>query len=208
MNDTAKTAVLILAGGAAIGFVLWGGGLGLAELAPALGIMWSIGTTGSAAGLVVAPVVGSAVAYGGIAAAGVLTVHLTVNILQHAKKEPLVWGTPVLGVAAGFLTQLCEQVWEGPKLQWILFSACVALLVVVGSIFYSQPSLISKTIGALCTLIAPLSVLAAAARNKPELLRMFLSLSSFAIWLPLALLVLTSIALAYLAHLSAGKNDV
>lgn len=204
-DDPLKLAALVLAGGGAIGLILWGGGLALAEVAPALGVMWSLGATGTAAGFTIAPTVGSAIAYTGIAVAGATTVHLTVQVVRQAKKEPLVWGTPVLGVASGFLTQLCEQVWQGPKLQWIVFSACVGLLVVVGAVFYSQPSRVAKVIGALCTLIAPLSVLAATAQYKPELLRSLLSLEALSLWLPLGLLLLVAIALGYLGHIGSRE---
>lgn len=206
MNDSKKDPLVIVAIGAAIGLAGWGILAGLAQLAPALGVMVSLATTGAAAGFTVGPALGTVAAYGAATTGAALSVQLGVKIMREARKEPLLWGTPVLGVVSGFLVQLCEELWKGPRAVWLAFSVAVSLLVVVGGVFYSTRMPAAKWIGGVCTLVAPAALLAATARYEPEALRQFFTVDSMSMWLPVVMLLVVALILARLAHVTEKKS--
>lgn len=205
MDDHLKNPLWIFAAGAAVGLALWGLLAGLAQVIPSLGIMASLAVTGTAAGFTVAPVLGTVSAYGTAAAGAALSVQLVVRITREAKKEPLIWGAPILGVLSGFLVQMCEQLWSGPKILWLVFSVIAALLVVIGGVLYSQKGLFAKLAGALTSVVAPAATLGAVAYSQPETLGKFVLAGDIRLWLPLILLCVAALILGALAYVSA-KN--
>ena len=206
MDDHIKNPIWLLAAGGAIGLAVFGLLAGLAQLAPALGTMWSIATTGAAAGFSVAPAWGAVAAYGTAATGAARSIHLVVKITREAKKEPLIWGTPILGVLSGFLVQICEQFWSGSKIVWLGFSLVAGLLVIIGGVFYAQKQKVFKIIGAATSVIAPAVVLASIAHSQTEPLFKFLLTGSLDLWLPLLLLLLAAVILGALAHVSANRQ--
>ena len=206
MNDYLKNPLWILAVGAAVGLALWGLLAGLAQVIPSLGVMASLATTGTAAGFTIAPALGTVAAYGAAATGAALSVQLVVRITREAKKEPLIWGAPILGVLSGFLVQMCEQFWIGPKFLWLVFSVIAALLVVIGGVLYSQKGFLAKLAGALTSVVAPAATLGAAAYSQPQSLGNFLSAGDIRLWLPLVLLCTAALILGVLAHVAA-KTD-
>lgn len=205
MNDYFKNPIWLLAAGGAIGLILWSLFAGLAQLAPALGIMISLATTGTAAGFSLAPTIGTVASYGAAATGAALSIHLAVRITREAQKEPLMWGTPIIGVLSGFLVQICEQFWSGPKFVWLGFSVVAGLLVVIGGVFYGQKKMAYKVIGAVTSVVAPVAMLAAVGYSQPEPLSKFLLTGSAGLWMPLALLLVAAIILGALAHVSANR---
>jgi len=207
MNDYLKNPLWIAAAGGGLGLALWGLLAGLAQLVPAIGIMTSVVIRGTAAGFTVAPALGSIAAYATVATGGVLVVHLGVQITRKAKAEPLVWGTPIIGVLSGFLVLMCEQFWSGPKFIWLVFSVVVGLLVVIGGVLYGLKRVGYKITGALTSLLPPIAVLAALGYSKPESLWDFLRAGSVELWLPVGLLFVAAILLGVLAHVAYQREQ-
>lgn len=108
MDEHLKNPLWVLAAGAAAGLALWGLCAGLAEVVPSVGLMLSLAFTGTAAGFTISPALGTVAAYSVVATGAVLSVQLAVRITREARKEPLTWGAPVLGVLSGFLGQMYE----------------------------------------------------------------------------------------------------
>jgi hypothetical protein len=114
MDDNSKwpPAGTFLAVGAAVGAGLVGLGyclkLALPVLGTSLGLAIATATTGLATGAVatwVAPV-----AAVGVAATGtVVTVHLLVKVVDHAKDKPYEWTLPFRGAIAGILSELITR---------------------------------------------------------------------------------------------------
>jgi hypothetical protein len=203
MNDLIKNPVWLLAAGGALGLTLWGLLSGIAQLLPAVGVMISLAVSGTAAGFTIAPAMGTIASCGAAATGLVLSVQLTVRIMREAKKEPLAWGTPILGLLSGFLVQMCEQFWSGPKFVWFVFSLVAGLLVVIGGVLYGQKGLSFKIAGAAACLVVPVAVLFAVGSSRPKSLSELLLAGSIELWLPLGLLVVVACILGVLAHVSA-----
>ncbi|MES0491831.1 MAG: hypothetical protein ABUK01_17685 [Leptospirales bacterium] len=85
MDDNSKNSILVIAHGIAIFLGLWG----LAKVIPAIGIMFSLAITGTAAGFSIAPSMGTIASYGAAATGAILSIQIAVRITQAAKKEPL-----------------------------------------------------------------------------------------------------------------------
>jgi hypothetical protein len=168
--------------------------------------MISLATTGTATGFTIAPALGTVAAYGAAATGAALSVQLVVRITREAKKEPLVWGAPILGVLSGFLVQMCEPFWSGPKFLWLIFSAIAALLVVIGGVLYSQKGRVAKIAGALTSIIAPTATLAASAYSRSEAVGRFVLAGDLGLWLPLVLLCMGALILGVLAHIAAKAD--
>lgn len=159
MNEYFKDPVWLLAAGGAVGLALCGILVGLSELVPALGLMFSLAATGAAAGFTLSPAIGTVASYGAAATGAVLSIQLFVRITREAKKKPMVWGTSIISLLSGLLVQICEPFWNGSKITWIMFSVIAALLVIIGSVFYAQNKMEFKIIGALTSLLTPGMVL-------------------------------------------------
>ncbi|WP_097458698.1 hypothetical protein [Mangrovitalea sediminis] len=205
MDDYFKNPILVLALGAGAGLAFWGLGAGAALAFHAFGVMIRLAISGTAAGFTIAPAVGEIASYGAAATGAALSIHLVVRITKEAKKEPLVWGTPIIGVLSGFLVQVCEQFWSGPKIVWLGFSVVTGLLVVIGGVFYGQKKCAYKIIGAVTSVVAPIAMLAAIGYSNPEHLSTFFLAGSLELWLPLTLLFIAAGILGALAHVSAKE---
>jgi hypothetical protein len=201
-----KNPLWVLAIGAATGLASWGLLAGLAQVIPMLGVMVSLAITGAAAGFTIAPTLGTVVAYSTVATGVVLSLQLVVRITREAKKEPLTWGAGILGLLSGFLVQMCEQFWFGPKNLWLFFSVIAALLVFVGGVFYSQRGFFAKIAGALTSVIAPAMYLGVVAYSQPQMFKNFMLAGDIRLWFPLVILLIIALILGILAHISARAD--
>lgn len=196
MDNLLKNPLSILAAGAAIGLVLWG-------LLAGLGLMFALVIKGTIAGFTISPALGTVASYGAVTTGAALSIQLAVRITREAKKEPLTWGAPVLGVLSGFLVQMCEPFWSGPKIMWLVFSVIAGLLVIIGGVLYSQKGRIPKLAGALTSMVVPAAALGATAISQSGALSNFVLVGDFRLWLPLLLLCFVTVVLGVLAHVAA-----
>lgn len=200
-KQTSQIAVLIVAGGAGIAFVLWGLSLFVPALGLAAGLAWSVGTTGTAVGVSVAPVVVEAAAYG-LAGAGVgSAIYVVVNIARRAQREPFQWLLPILGVVNGFLVQVCSDYWPGPKPVWLVLSTISALMVVASGALYTRESLVLKVLGFILNLLVPLVVLLCITSVSTSSIETAIQEVPLRAWLLVSAMALVAVAIAVLAKL-------
>lgn len=200
-SEFKQNIAFILIGAIGIAIVL----VALYFLLPALGIAaglaWSIGTTGSAVGVSVTPIVASAAGYG-LAGAGIAsTTYVVVHIAKQAQKEPFQWLLPVLGVLNGLIVQVCSDYWMGPKLVWTGLAAISALLIVVGGVLYAYQSRILKVLGFLLHLLIPLVVVLGITSNSSSSIHAAIQDVPFRAWFLLGLMALMAFVIAILAKL-------
>lgn len=200
-NNTGEAALFVLAAGAAIALVLWGLSVFLPALGVALGLAWSVGSTGTAVGISAAPGLVSAATYGLFLAGGGSAIYVAVNIAERAQREPFQWLLPVLAVVNGFLVQICSEYWHGPKLVWLILSTISALLVVIGGALYVQGSVVLKGLGFLLHLLIPLIVLLSITSASASTIEAAILEVPVRAWLLLTAMVLVAVTLAALAKL-------
>lgn len=200
-KDFKQIVALIVIGAIGIAIICVGLSFLLPALGVAAGLAWSIGTTGSAVGISVTPIVVSAAGYG-LAGAGLASAtYVVVHITKQVQKEPFRWLLPVLGVFNGLLVQICSDYWEGPKLVWTGIAAISALLVVVGGVLYSYQSRSLMVLGFLLHLFIPLVVVLCITSNSSSSIHAAIQVVPVRAWLLLGLMAFLALAIAILAKL-------
>lgn len=170
-NVNLNNPVWIVAAGVAVAIALGGFLWGLAQVLPAVGVAvglaYSIAVTGGAVGIAATPTLVT-VATTGIAITSVSTVVIVAaRVVEKATRNPVPWLLPIISVAAGLITELCDEFFVGPKVLWIATSALSSLLVLAGGVLYTRDGWVIKVVGAFLHVIVPLVVLFAIVSFRP-----------------------------------------
>jgi hypothetical protein len=164
-NGGSPSPLEILAYGVAgslVGAVVFGGAyLVLPVTCHALGVAWSIATTGAVTGVQLSPALATWASVGLAGVGGSATVLVLNRFVVNVSSDPFRWSLPMLGVLNGTLMTLMQDVYSGSKVTWAAASGLSAFFVVAAGALDQQKALRWRVVGVLLHLAVPLVVLAA-----------------------------------------------
>jgi hypothetical protein len=213
----------ILAAGAVIVATLIAFAFLLKLVLPAIGVAIGLGVATATSGLATAGVVATwfaPVAAGGTAVIALMVSLRVLNIVtQSAADKPYEWTLPLLGVAAGILVNLSEDlVIQQPPMR-LMFGGIAALWVVIAGACYKRKGWRWKVTAALLYLLLPSAALGLMfLRTLPipqDLVgtsheipfREYLSSVSLPAWIALCVFALIAIIVAAVERLTASKQQ-
>jgi len=123
---------------------------------------------------------------------------------EKAMNKPHEWLAPILGVAAGFFTELCKELFTENAIWRIIIGSFTALIFIGGSFLWhkSRPGAIAMFSLPLFLVIVKIlynSVISESPSTSAEI--------TTSHWLGFALLFITAIAMAYLAETTKVKEE-
>ena len=144
-----------LSAAALLAAALWG----LSKILPAIGVAVGLGWATAAAGLsaysAASPWVLPAAGAGLAAAGATLTIRVVHTITQQARKDPLAWLAPTLGLVAAFLVDVCREFYPEAPLVKVMFAGVAGVLVAIGGTLIYKGSFLRIAAGAFAIIGAP-----------------------------------------------------
>ncbi len=146
-------------------------------------------------------------AVGGIGIGGT-GVFILIKIQEQAKKDPFLWLTPILSVAAGFVTDLCKELYSDQMILKAAFGGITALIFFGGSLFFQQSKVFFKLAGLFMFLLPPAFITAKVLfEAKAEGLPMGLAEINTSTWIGISALFLIGILIGGLSRSFGNRKS-